>query len=246
MTKAVVKLTDDPEYNKLVDTACALEHKTKNQILLFYWELGRVVKAATGGAVDGPRTVPQFLKHMHMAAPGKITLKEDSLYNALSVYTYLSKEELRELQDAGAALRNALALCNTNVTPAMRKAAIKRIASSELRPSDVESYVRQVRAQVTGNVDGSSESPPRADGTKRAATIQVTRLASRIESFAENLNQMTNSVDILFMSAPDKAAAEAVFKHVKTGVKAMDDLAKLLKATADAVVKVTGRHGYKM
>lgn len=60
MTKAVVKLTDDPEYNKLVDTACALEHKTKNQILLFYWELGRVVKAATGGAVDGPRTAPPY------------------------------------------------------------------------------------------------------------------------------------------------------------------------------------------
>lgn len=255
MTNAVVKLTDDPEYDKLVGAACILEHKTKGQLLMFYWELGRIVKAATGGAADGPRTVPQFLQHMQLAAPGRITLREDSLYNALNINEHLTREDLQALQDAGAALRNALLLCNKNVTPEMRKDAIKRIAAAELKPIEVDEFIKQTRAQLGygkfegihkggsgGGSAGSGKAPPPAKGdTKRAATIQVTRLADRVGSLVEHIEGYPDSLDVLCSSATDEDEIDDIQRSFREGIKAMEDLFTTWEATAKAARKVMDR-----
>lgn len=257
MTNAIVKLTDDPEYDKLVGAACILEHKTKGQMLLFYWELGRIVKAATGGATDGPRTVPQFLQHMQLAAPGRITLQEDSLYNALNINEHLTREDLQALQDAGAALRNALLLCNKNVTPEMRKDAIKRIAAAELKPIEVDEFIKQTRAQLGdgkdsgipkgsgGNGGGSAGSgkaaPPAKGDTKRAATIQVTRLPDRVASLVEHIEGYTDSLDVLCSSATDEDEIDDIQRGFREGIKAMEDLFTTWEAVAKASRKVMDR-----
>lgn len=255
MTTAIVKLTDDPEYDKLVGAACVLEHKTKGQMLMFYWELGRIVKAATGGATEGPRTVPQFLQHMQLAAPGRITLQEDSLYNALNINEHLTREDLQALQDAGAALRNALLLCNKSVTPEMRKDALKRIAAAELKPIEVDEFIKQTRAQLgdgkdsgipkggSGGSGGSSgkSAPPAKGDTKRAATIQVTRLPDRVAGLVEHIEGYTDSLDVLCSSATDEDEIDDIQRSFREGIKAMEDLVTTWEATVKAARKVMDR-----
>ena len=251
MTTAIVKLTDDPEYDKLVGAACVLEHQAKARMLLFYWELGRIVRAATGGATEGVRTVPQFLKHMQLAAPGKITLQEDSLYNAVNFNLYLSSEQIQVLQNAGASVRNVNMLCNRNVTPKMRDDAIARIAAKELEPVDMEDFIKTTRASAaepttgiskggagSGGGTGKSGPAPRQADTKRAATIKVTRLADRVAALVEFMSGYDDALDVLCSSATDEDEIDDIQRNFREGVKSMEDLFTTWESLAKAARKV--------
>jgi hypothetical protein len=253
MTTAIMALTDDNEYNKLVHTACVLEHKAKAQLLLFYWELGRVVKAATQGAADGPRSVPQFLKHMQVAAPGKITLQIDSIHNALDINEYIGREELQSLQAANVPLRSVLAIANGNISPQMRGDAIKMLVAGELSPPDVADYVKASRAQEaqtpsrglasgggsSGGGKGSGAAPASRTGdTKRAATIQVMRFPDFIAKVAEKMTGYDDSLDVLCSSATDEDEIDEIQRAFREGLKAMEDLADSWAEISKAARKV--------
>ena len=256
-TTAIAKITDDPEYDKLVTAACVLTQKTSGQLLLFYWELGRLVKAATNGAAEGVRTVPDFLKHMNLAAPGRISLQEDSLYNALNINEHLDRKDLQTLQDVGAALRNVLLLCNKNVTPEMRKDAIARIAAKELEPVNMDEFIKSSRAQLgdgksagmpKGGAGGSAGSsgtapakPAKQSDTKRAATIQVSRFPERVNALAEHMSGYADSLDVLGSSATDEDEIDEIQQNFREGIKAMEDLVTTWEATAKAARKVMDR-----
>lgn len=221
ITKA---LTDDTEYNKLVLDACSLADATNKSLLMFYWKLGEVVKTATNGAKDGIRSVPKFLEHMQQAMPS-ITLKLDSIYNAVSVYEHMSRDQIEQAQESGVALRNLLSLCNKKVTPEQREDTLKRIAAGELAQVEIPEDIKQTSKGSSGTAGNTADS-------KRAATIKVTRLPSYLQSVNEKLLGYADAMDVLCMEIVDENEIDKVQTAFKDAIAEVENILKRWESEA--------------
>lgn len=224
------KLTDDTEYNKLVLDACSLADATNKSLLMFYWKLGEIVKTATDGSKDGIRSVPQFLQHMQQAMPS-ITLKLDSIYNAVDVYENMSRDQIKQAQESGVALRNLLALCNKKVTPEQREDTLQRIAAGDLSQADIAEDIKENRKESKGPKDKDTDS-------KRAATIKITRLPNYLQSVNEKLLGYADAMDVLCTEIVDEEEIDKVQAAFREAIAEIENIVKRWESEAALARKV--------
>ena len=229
----VKKLTEDPEYDKLVFEACSMVKATADVILMFYWDLGRVVRQATSGAEDGPRSVPQFLKHMALAKPGKISLQSDSIYNALQMHAAFTLPQIKIMQEAEIPLNAALTAASKKVSKEQRDAIVKQLAAGQLDPKKFTEAVQS--APAAKGIKSPAESGAES---KRGSTIKVMRFPMLIEAMSGKMEGYADAMDVLCSAATDDDEIDKIQKAFREACESMDSAIKRWEAQQKLAKKV--------
>ena len=144
------QLTVNDQYKKLVINTTKTVQDLNRSVIRGYHSIGKQAsRLKEKPEYYGSRGVDQFAKDM--TAYGGVQLGKDAIYDAISIYAYITPEQLKQAETGNISLRNLLALTVKRVTPEMRQQILDEVTAGNTEQTKIKDAVDMMSGGAGGD-----------------------------------------------------------------------------------------------